>query len=99
MVKALPVRLTEPCQLPPVDGARPAKPSGTGVLPVVGAGLRVALPDLVNPPATRIDPAVTWELPLAARAVADFESTTKAPGMLMLALFEKLAAPLELGSR
>ena len=54
----------------------------------------MALPLFLNPPATSITAAVSWALPLAESAEAELESTTTAPGILMLALPERVRAPL-----
>src|SRR5271166_2468225 len=93
----LPLRLTEPWllrpRLLPTGTASPASRSGTTFTPVVAAGLRVALPLLLTPPTTWILPALILALPLSVRAVFEFESTTRLPGMLMLALPERDKAP------
>ena len=55
------------------------------------------MPLFWNPPATSMTEAVSWALPLAERAVVELESTTTAPGILMLALPESVRAPLAVG--
>ena len=66
---------------------------------MAGAGLKLALPLFWTPPCTSITEAVTWALPLAEMAVDELESTTIAPGILMLALPERVRAPPADGSR
>src|SRR5262249_43151405 len=94
------VRFTDPrlTRLPPGAG-RPASGSGRGGAPVVGAGLRTAPLDTLTPPVTRICDAVTWEVPLADRAVAELESTTTAPATFTDALPVTVRAPPAAGSR
>ena len=41
--------------------------------------------------------AAIWALPLAEMAVLELESTTTSPGILMLALPERVSAPLAVG--
>ena len=68
-------------------------------LPVVGAGLKLALPLFWTPPWTSITDALTAALPLADRAVDELESTKTPPVSLMLAFPERLRAPPADGSR
>src|SRR5262245_15926163 len=62
--------------------------------PDAGEGLMVAMPAFWTPPATSMIEAVSWALPLAEIAVVELESTTTAPGILMLAVPERVSAPL-----
>ena len=67
--------------------------------PVVGAGLKLALPLFWTLPCTSMTAALTEALPLAETALDELESTTIAPGILRLALPESERAPPADGSR
>ena len=82
-----------------LGSASEAERVGKVAAPVVGAGLKLALPLFWTPPCTSITDAVTWALPLAERALDELESTKTPPGMLMLALPERVEAPPAVGSR
>ena len=58
-----------------LGGASDASGSGTEVVPVTGAGLKLALPLFETPPCTSITDALIAALPLAERAVDELEST------------------------
>src|SRR5437764_240458 len=81
----------------PGGTGRPASGSGRRDTPVAGAGLRTAPLDTLTPPATRICEAVTWELPLAERAVGELESTTTLPPTVRATVPVTVRAPLAVG--
>jgi hypothetical protein len=91
----LPLSFTEPSLVRPVGQGGWSPPSGSlmDVKPVAGAGWNAALLLFCTPPTTSMAEAVTWALPAADRAEVEPESTTTGPGMLMLALPERVSAP------
>src|SRR5690348_601046 len=99
VIAALPPRSTEPSGAPAVGGANAASGSGIAAAPVLGWGLRLALTAELTPPTTWMLWAVTRAPPPAETAVAELESTTTAPGMVIAALPESVSAPLAVGSR
>src|SRR5262245_26660700 len=91
----LPPRMTEPLAERPVGAgaARPASGSLNAAAPVTGAGLRWALPLDWTLPTTRMLPADTWALPLAAMADDELESTATTPLTCRLAFPDTVRAP------
>ena len=69
--------------------ASEASGSASTAAPVIGAGLKLALPLFWTPPCTSITDALIWALPLADRAVDELESTKTPPASLMLAFPER----------
>src|SRR5262245_32109303 len=94
----LPLRFTAPRGVPLVGAGREASGSGATATPVVGVGWNEALPVRRKPPTTWMALAVRLALPLADRAVVEFESTITPPAVVMLALPESVSAPPADGS-
>src|SRR5262249_29174866 len=61
---------------------------------LVGLGLTVARFLMLEPPTTPMLPAAILAVPLACRATAELESTSRTPGVVSTALLETLTAPL-----
>jgi hypothetical protein len=70
-----------------------ARGSGTAACSLTGAGLKVALSDLLTPPTTSMREAVTAALPEARIAEEELESTSSKPGIWMPPLPEMVSSP------